>query len=132
MIIASKKGKKIKQTGIAPIEGSKSLYDYLLKTDKVETCSIINYNDKNGGVSSTRFEIMIITKNGGKVSPRIIAYTSGKSNYYTMELLTDNLGAYAVDEARLGVATLGRGTAKNGSDLYKLNLGNVLKFLRRL
>ena len=132
MIITTKKGKKVKQTGVAPIKGSKSIYDYLLKTDKVETCSIINYADKQGNVSSTRFEVMIKTKNGGKVSPRIIGYSYPTGNVYSMELLCDNLGGYAVDDAWCGVKTAGRKKAKNGSDLYAMDLENVLKFLRAL
>lgn len=132
MIIATKKGKKIKQTGVAPLKGTQSLMDYLLESPKVLSCSVINYAGKDGGVSSTRFEVMIATKNKGRVSPRIIAYPSAKGNYYTMELLCDNLGAYWVDQAWLGVSCLGRGTAKNGSDLYKMNLENMLKFVKHL
>ena len=132
MQIAQKKGAKVKRTDVAPLKGTQSLMDYLLESPKVLSCSVINYAGKDDKVSSTRFEIMIATKNKGKVSPRIIAYPSAKGNYYTMELLCDNLGACQVDQAWLGVACFGRGTAKNGSDLYKMNLENVLKFVRRL
>jgi hypothetical protein len=132
MQIAQRKGVKVKRTNVAPLKGTQSLMDYLLTSPKVLSCSVINYAGKDGKVSSTRFEVMMATKNKGKVSPRIIAYPSAKGNYYTMELLCDNLGACQVDQAWLGVACLGRGTAKNGSDLYKMNLENVLKFVRRL
>ena len=132
MQIAQKKGTKVKKTDVAPLKGTQSLMDYLLTSPKVLSCSVINYAGKDGKVSSTRFEVMVATKNKGKVSPRIIAYPSAKGNYYTMELLCDNLGACQVDQAWLGVACLGRGVAKNGSDLYKMNLENVLKFVRRL
>lgn len=132
MQIAQKKGTKVKRTDVAPLKGTQSLMDYLLESPKVLSCSVINYAGKGGGVSSTRFEVMIATKNKGRVSPRIIAYPYAKGNYYTMELLCDNLGAYWVDQAWLGVSCLGRGTAKNGSDLYKMNLENVLKFVKHL
>lgn len=133
MQIAQKKGTKVKRTDVAPLKGTQSLMDYLLESPKVLSCSVINYAGKDGGVSSTRFEVMITTKNKGRVSPRIIAYPSAKGNYYTMELLCDEGGAWWVDRmAWLGVDCLGRGTAKNGSDLYKMNLENVLKFVKHL
>lgn len=133
MQIAQKKGTKVKRTDVAPLKGTQSLMDYLLESPKVLSCSVINYAGKDGGVSSTRFEVMIATKNKGRVSPRIIAYPSAKGNYYTMEPLCDDLGAWWVDRmAWLGVDCLGRGTAKNGSDLYKMNLENVLKFVKHL
>ena len=98
----------------------------------MKTGSIINCADKMGNASSTRFEVMIKTKNGGKVSPRIIGYSHPTGNVYSMELLCDILGGYVVDGAWCGVKTAGRNKAKNGSDLYAMDLENVLKFLRAL
>ena len=134
MVIAQKMRGRVRESGINPIRGSKTLYDYLLGNRFVQKLSVINYSAKSGEISTTRFEVTFAVNERDVVSPRIIA-NKGKGNnlVYTVEFLCapdlmetlDN--CFAKNNAIKEVTI-----AKNGSDLYYMNLDTLMDVLKRI
>lgn len=135
-VIAKLKGKKMVCGTEKPLDGTMTVYDYIVKNcDKCSSLSIINYYAKNtpNTVSTTRFELVIGDSsdvNNYAVSPRIIAKKQGKKVLYTVEFLATYKGQIVLDIALGDIER--KGLAKNGSDLFIMDKDTLLFVLKEL
>lgn len=135
-VIAKLKGKKMVCETEKPLDGTMTVYDYIVNnSDKCSSLSIINYYAKNtpNTVSTTRFELVIGDSsdvNNYAVSPRIIAKKQGKKVVYSVEFLATYKGQVALDIALGDIER--KGYAKNGSDLFIMDKDTLLFVLKEL
>ena len=134
MVIAQKINGNVKEYGQEPIKGSKTLYNYLLKNKTVPKLSVIDYFAKDGSVSTTRFEVLITKDGDNAISPRIIASNYRGNILYSVEFLCSQACFSVLDvallENRQGILSIRK--AKNGSDLYTMQLETLLAILRSI
>ena len=135
-VIAKLKGKKMVCGTEKPLEGTITVYDYIVKhSNKCSSLSIINYyaKDTPNMVSTTRFDFVIgdsSNVNNYAVSPRIIAKKQGNKVLYTVEFLATYKGQIVLDIALGDIER--KGFAKNGSDLFVLDKDSLLFVLKEL
>ena len=135
-VIAKLKGKKMVCGIEKPLDGTMTVYDYIVNhSNKCSSLSIINYYSKNtpNTVSTTRFELVIGDSsdvNNYAVSPRIIAKKQGKKVVYSVEFLATYKGQVVLDIALGDIER--KGFAKNGSDLFIMDKDTLLFVLKKL
>lgn len=135
-VIAKLNGKKMVCGTEKPLDGTVTVYDYIINhSDKCSSISIINYYAKSSPnmVSTTRFDLVIgdsSDRNNYAVSPRIIAKKQGKKVMYSVEFLATDKGQYVLDSALCNVER--KGYAKNGSDLFVMDKDTLLSVLKEL
>ena len=135
-VIAKLKGKKMVCGTEKPLDGTMTVYDYIVNhSDKCSSISIINYYAKNtpNTVSTTRFELVIGDSsdvNNYAVSPRIIAKKQGNKVLYSVEFLATYKGQVVLDIALGDIER--KGLAKNGSDLFVMDKDTLLFVLKEL
>ena len=135
-VIAKLKGKKMVCGIEKPLDGTMTVYDYIVNhSNKCSSLSIINYYAKNtpNTVSTTRFELVIGDSsdvNNYAVSPRIIAKKQGKKVVYSVEFLATYKGQVVLDIALGDIER--KGFAKNGSDLFIMDKDTLLFVLKKL
>lgn len=135
-VIAKLKGKKMVCGTEKPLDGTMTVYDYIVNhSNKCSSLSIINYYAKNtpNTVSTTRFELVIGDSsdvNNYAVSPRIIAKKQGNKVLYSVEFLATYKGQVALDIALGDIER--KGLAKNGSDLFVMDKDTLLFVLKEL
>lgn len=135
-VIAKLKGKKMVCGTEKPLDGTMTVYDYIVNhSNKCSSLSIINYYEKNtpNTVSTTRFEVVIGDSsdvNNYAVSPRIIAKKQGNKVLYSVEFLATYKGQIVLDIALGDIER--KGLAKNGSDLFVMDKDTLLFVLKEL
>lgn len=135
-VIAKLKGKKMVCSTEKPLDGTMTVYDYIVNhSDKCSSISIINNYARSmpNTVSTTRFELVIgdsSDRNNYAVSPRIIAKKQSKKVLYSVEFLATDKGQNVLDSVLYNLES--KGYAKNGSDLFVMDKDTLLTVLKEL